>query len=214
MLKAWFRPRYGFDAPAVVRGLGLGSILLFLCQSLAKIDATSVWLAPFLPTMWLTSIATGGMTLWMIASSLWLKALTANKLLRTRQWRGNERVLDVGCGSGLLSVMTAERVPRGSIIAIDLWHAADLSDNNPDTICANARAKKVDDRIEVKTGDARALPFKDAYFDVVASMTVIHNIPHRIERETAIKEMWRVLEPGGQILLFDITYTRSYTKIH
>jgi arsenite methyltransferase len=204
------RPSYGIDAPTVVRNLAAASILLLALGVFAAIHPG--WLIPFAPSMLVGGVATGAMALWMLASSLWLKQRTLAKLLAAHHWRGDEALLDVGCGRGLLSITAASMLPRGRVVAIDLWRAEDLSNNSPETITANIRAAHLSDRITVETGDARALPFPAASFDVVGSMTVIHNIANRQGREAAISEMWRVLKPGGDLLIYDIRHTRSYAR--
>ena len=146
----------------------------------------------------------------MIASSKWLKQRVARALLDSRNWRGDESVLDVGCGRGLVAIAAARRVPRGKVTGIDIWQEVDLDGNSPEAIRANAEAAGVAARLAVDTGDARALPYPDASFDVVASMTAIHNIPDAGGRRAAIAEAWRVTRPGGQILIFDIRHARKY----
>jgi Methyltransferase domain len=54
------------------------------------------------------------------------------------------------------------------------------------------------------------LPFADATFDVVVSMTVFHNVKPASERKKAVEEALRVLRPGGTLLIFDILYTPAY----
>ena len=203
-------PSYGIDAPGVVRNLSGASLVLIVCGGFAALAHGSA--ASFAPALLWTGLAPGAMALWMIASSLWFKQRTVAKLLAAHAWRGDEAVLDVGCGRGLLSVCAARMVPKGSVVAIDLWRSEDLSKNGPEAIRANLRAAHVADRVRVETGDARALPFPEGSFDIVGSMTVVHNIADRSGREAAIAEMWRVLKPGGQLLIFDITHTRSYAR--
>ena len=201
------RERYGIDAPTVVRNLtGIGLLLSGL--SLMSRD----WhVLEFLaPTMLFTAIAMVAMAVWMLISSLWLKQIVLARMLGARRWRGDELVLDVGCGRGLVAVGAARRVPRGKVQAIDLWQDVDLSGNTPEALMTNAQAAGVADRVSVDTGDARDLPYPDASFDVIGSMTAIHNIPDDAGRTKAVAEMWRVLKPGGQILLFDIRHARAY----
>lgn len=200
---------YGVDAPTVVRNLGLGGVAL-----LAISFAMTRW--QIIPALYPAARGAGiGMSVaacWMLISSLWLKHRVMRSLLNMRRWRGDERVLDVGCGRGLVAIGAARRVPQGTVRGIDLWQDVDLSGNTPTAFLANAEAAGVADRVEVDTGDARALPYPDASFDVVVSMTAIHNIPDAAGRTAAIAEMWRVLRPGGQILLFDIHHARTYLR--
>ena len=149
---------------------------------------------------------------WMLASSLWLKKRVMRSLLNQRRWTGSETVLDVGCGRGLVAVAVAKRVPHGQVYGIDLWQTEDLSGNSPSAIRANAALASVADRLAIDTGDARDLPYPNATFDVVTSMTAIHNIPDVAGRRKAISEAWRVLRPGGQLLLFDIRHARLYLQ--
>lgn len=203
---------YGVDAPGVVRGLGLAGILLTPIGIFAHTSAAPPFLHALRASFTGAGVSTGAMALWMLASSLWLKKRVVRMLLDRHGWRGDEAVLDVGCGRGLLTVAAARRVPGGSVTAIDKWQAKDLSGNAPDALLANAAAAGVADRVTVETGDACALPFPDADFDVVGSMTVIHNIPTAAGRAQAIAEIWRVTRPGGRILIYDIHHTGAYAK--
>jgi SAM-dependent methyltransferase len=207
---------YGIDAPTVVRNLaGAGLLLLIASAGTAALLRLHI-VAPSPLTRILsmnglvTAIICLVMACWMIASSKWLKRKVARALLDSRDWRGDEAVLDIGCGRGLVAVAAARRVPRGKVTGVDIWQEVDLGGNSPEAISANAGAAGVADRLAVDTGDARALPYPDASFDVVASMTAIHNIPGADGRRAAIAEAWRVTRPGGQILIFDIRHARSY----
>jgi ubiquinone/menaquinone biosynthesis C-methylase UbiE len=68
----------------------------------------------------------------------------------------------------------------------------------------------VADKVEVHTGDARKLPFPDASFDVVLSSMALHNIYNAGERQTALREIARVLAPGGRVLIVDVRHTSKY----
>ncbi|MGI4827168.1 MAG: class I SAM-dependent methyltransferase [Janthinobacterium lividum] len=141
-----------------------------------------------------------------------MKKKVMRSLLNQRHWLNDETVLDVGCGRGLVAIEAARRVPFGRVHGVDIWHAADLSGNNPDAIRANAAIAGVSDRLTVDTGDARNLPYTDASFDVVSSMTAIHNIGNVEGRRKAISEVWRVPRPGGQVLIFDIRHAKAYLQ--
>ncbi|HEX4509028.1 MAG TPA: class I SAM-dependent methyltransferase [Burkholderiaceae bacterium] len=201
------REFYGIDAPTIVRNLGAGGIALV---GVALVARNYAWGAAWADNLVLPGGCMAAMAAWMLASSLWLKQRVMRSLLAQRDWRGDERVLDIGCGRGLVSVEAARRVSTGRVVGIDLWQASDLSGNGVAAILGNARAAGVEARLQIDTGDARALPYPDASFDVVTSMTVIHNIPDAAGRRAAIAEAWRVLAPGGQMLVFDIRHASTY----
>jgi arsenite methyltransferase len=210
------RENYGIDAPTVVRNLaGIGiALLIFSASTAALLRLRIVDPSPLSLILrnngLVTAIICLIMAFWMIASSKWLKQRVARALLDSRDWRGDESVLDIGCGRGLVAIAAARRVPRGKVTGVDIWQEVDLGGNSPEAIRANAEAADVIDRLNVDTGDARSLPYPDASFDVVASMTAIHNIPGAEGRRAAIAEAWRVTRPGGQVLIFDIRHARTY----
>lgn len=207
--------KYGQDAPTVVRNLAIigGAILIGTWTTGANglwFRKLPEWVLALRPTLIATGWALAAMAAWMVISSRWLKPLVLKSLLDEHSWRGDEAVLDIGCGRGLVAIGAARRVPNGHVTGIDLWQEVDLAGNSPEAIRANAVAAGVANRLTVDTGDARALPYPDASFDIVASMTAIHNIPDAAGRSEAIAEAWRVTRPGGQILIYDIRHARAY----
>ena len=120
--------------------------------------------------------------------------------------RGDEKVLDVGCGSGLLLTGAALRLTNGKATGIDIW-APHSGGGNFALLMKNAEVEGVADKIEFKQADVRKLPFGDATFDVIVSSGALHHIsPDRTEHEQAINEMLRVLKPGGRLALMDIAH--------
>jgi ubiquinone/menaquinone biosynthesis C-methylase UbiE len=107
----------------------------------------------------------------------------------------------------------AARLKSGKATGVDLWQGEDLSGNSPQATLANARAAGVADRVEVRTGDARELPFPDGSFDVIVSTAVLHNIYDAAGRERAVGEIARVLKPGGRVVLADLRHTRQYADV-
>lgn len=212
------REDYGIDAPTVVRNLlVIGALLLTVSlatNALLKVSFVSrSVLTDILRINGLsTAIACFAAAGWMLISSKYLKHRVARRLLDSRVWRGDESVLDVGCGRGLIAINAARRVPRGRVTGVDIWQERDLGGNSPAAIAANAAAANVADRVAIDTGDARKLPYASDSFDVIASMTAIHNIPDAAGRAAAIAECWRVVKPGGQIVIFDIRHARKYAK--
>ena len=123
---------------------------------------------------------------------------------------GQENLLDVGCGRGLLLIGAARRLPNGRAVGVDLWSQVDLSGNSASATLANAAAEGVPERVEVHEGDMRKLPFADASFDTVVASLSIHNIYNGEGRRKAIQEIVRVLKPGGKVALMDIRQVREY----
>ncbi len=127
-----------------------------------------------------------------------------NRILNAIPWRGDEMVLDVGCGSGMLLNGCAKRLTTGKAVGIDIW-ASDSGGGTVDLLWENARSEGVADRIEVKKADARQMPFEDEAFDVVVSSWALHHMGAAAEQEQATREMLRVLKPGGTIALVDVS---------
>ena len=124
--------------------------------------------------------------------------------------RGDERILDLGCGRGAVLLMAAQHLTTGRAVGVDLWRKVDQSGNSAQATQRNAVAEGVADRVELHTADMRALPFEDNSFDVVLSSLAIHNIGGRAGREKAIREAVRVLRPGGRLMIADVRATRQH----
>ena len=136
-----------------------------------------------------------------------------DRMLAMVHWTGAEQVLDVGTGRGLMLIGAAKKLTSGKAVGIDIWSAKDLSGNTPAATVENAEIEGVRDRVEVQSGDASAMTFPDATFDVVLSNLCIHNIPTRAGRDRACREIVRVLKPGGKALICDFIRTAQYTKV-
>lgn len=96
-----------------------------------------------------------------------------------------DRILDVGCGTGILAREAATRVgPTGSVAGLDRDEGM------------LAVARRIAPAIEWRQGDALELPFEDESFDVVVSQFALMYFPDRLK---ALKEMKRVLGPGGRL---------------
>jgi arsenite methyltransferase len=209
------RPDYGIDSPQVVRWLALGGMLGIIAGIMLFL-----WLRPVHPALAdlvLNWGLWGGLScLVTVAGMLWSskvgKGRAVERMLAAIPWRGDELVLDVGCGRGLVVIAAAKRLTTGKAIGVDIWRTSDQSGNRPEAAWANARAKGVAERIDIRDGDARQLPFEDDTFDVVLSSLVLHNIPGRAGREQALREMVRVLRPGGYLAVLDMVHSSEYTR--
>jgi ubiquinone/menaquinone biosynthesis C-methylase UbiE len=95
----------------------------------------------------------------------------------------------------------------GTVIGVDVWQRGAVSGNRAEAVLENAKIEGVNDRVEVKEGDARKLPFSAGTFDVVVSNFVVHEMKSRAEREQMMREVARVLKPAGRVALVDFIFT-------
>lgn len=210
------RANYGIDAPGAVRGLALGG-------TAALLAGPASWLLNFLTgigpgrELLFAFLPMAGFFFGFAALMIWASKVgkfgVRDRLLDAIALKGDEQVLDVGCGRGLALIGAAKRLTTGKATGIDLWSAKDLSGNTPATARANAVSEGVSDRIAIDTGDMCALPYADGTFDVVLSMTAIHNVPTTVARDLALKEILRVLKPGGRLAIFDIFHPFRYATV-
>jgi SAM-dependent methyltransferase len=208
-------PDYGIDAPRAVSVLFLLSAaalgLAALLYGLGWFTILAVQLAAI-------SLVIGALDLLVVAlAMLWYsrrgKMRQRDRLLDEIAWRGDEHVLDIGCGRGLLLIGAARRLTTGKAVGVDIWSNVDLSSNRPDATLENARRAGVAERVEVKDADAQKLPFADDSFDVVISSLVLHNIPSRQGRQQAVREIARVLKSNGRVAILDLRHTRDYVRV-
>ncbi|CAM5472254.1 class I SAM-dependent methyltransferase [Rhodanobacter lindaniclasticus] len=195
------RGHYGIDAPYVPALMALG---LLGCLAVMVFTPLKGW--------WFTASLVAVLLALYLHTTLRGKFVVWRDLLGARSWRGDEQVLDLGCGRGAVLLMAAACVPRGRATGIDIWSSKDQSGNGIEVTRRNAEAEGVANRITLKTADMRELPFADASFDVVVSSVAIHNISDAAGRERAIDEAWRVLRPGGQLLVADISKSAQYQR--
>lgn len=204
------RPSYGIDAPGLVRGfVAIGMIALVVTIVSVRIGWTLPAVATSLVALYGLSMAT-----LMVVWSRFLKSRERDAVLAALTWRGDEQVLDVGCGRGLMLIGAAARlVPgKGRATGIDIWRASDQWQNTVEAVSANVASAGVQDRVAVETADMRALPFADARFDLVLSHWAVHNLDAAADRDLALGEMARVLRPGGTVVLADIAYRDLYSN--
>ena len=203
--------KYGIDAPGVIRNLalagvicGIGPIFFPLIRiGPVTIDTTGLeWTGAF------CSLA----AILMLVYSLYGKFKHSEKMLNMITWTGNEQVLDIGTGKGLLMIGAAKRLSTGKATGIDIWNAEDLTGNNVENALNNAAAEGVKDKIEIKNENAMSMSFGDDTFDVILSNMCIHNIYNKQGRKTACKEIGRVLKKGGTAIIADWRHVREYRK--
>jgi len=199
------RARYGVDGPAplavlilATAGLGAGAATALAARRrVGRLLLVGAMLEGFRAGTYLYATLRGKFVVW---------AREVDALNLT----GTEQVLDLGCGRGAVLLTVARRLTTGKAVGLDSWRAKDQSGNTEAAARHNADVENLTDRIDLVTGDMRALPFEDASFDVVVSSLAVHNIPSADDRGTAVNEALRVLRPGGRLLLADAMHADAY----
>ena len=119
------------------------------------------------------------------------------------------RMLDIGTGPGHIPLLVAERLPDARVVGVDL----------AEHMLAHAErhraASPCGDRVEFRRADAKGLDFEDDSVDAVFSNTILHHIPDPVP---FLAEAWRVLRPGGALLIRDLfrppTPERALELVH
>jgi arsenite methyltransferase len=200
---------YGFDAPYVPIILGLMSVILL------TIGVLSTWVFN-ISTLGVICLVYGVFLLLSAASYVYTTRLGKfqvwAEILTQLGLRGDEHIIDVGCGRGAVLLMAASLLPTGKAVGVDLWKSSDQSGNAISVTQRNAELEGVPERIELRTADMQKLPFPDTSFDVVLSSLAIHNIQDPAGRKQAISEAVRVLKPGGKLAIADFRQTQQYAE--
>jgi ubiquinone/menaquinone biosynthesis C-methylase UbiE len=202
-------PDYGVDSPrtsviillAVIAGIVAGGLLHFSMGSTARVISNILF-----------SLTAVGI---FIIFLIWMymhreKFRHRDRMLDMFTWHGDEQVLDVGTGRGLLLIGAAKRLTTGNGVGVDIWSQKSLSNNIARAVITNAKLEEVKDRITVLDADAQNLPLANSSFDYVLSNLCLHNIKTAEGRTKACQEIVRVLKSGGTILISDCKHTRQY----
>jgi arsenite methyltransferase len=209
------RADYGLDAPGLqitTRYVGVIAVVAGRMMNDYGVLNSVAWATRIGPAVMWTGAGLFLLSAAMYVSSKWGKLMLRDAILRSVEWRGDEQVLDVGCGHGLMLIGAAKRLTSGRAVGVDVWSQRDQKDNCAAATLENAKIEGVDGRVELRDSDARKLPFPENSFDVVLSSFAIHNISGSEERETAIRELARVVKPDGYLAIADIGHTRQYEK--
>ena len=209
------KPDYGIDAPNVLRNLLVIGVVCLLIGTLGPrhIHLGQVDFLPRPMFFW-----TG--TLLVLEGLLFLlyvkfgKFHHRDRMLSLHPWRGDEEVLDVGCGRGLLLAGAAKRLAAlkgaGKVTGIDIWSNVDMGGNSEAATRHNLELEGVSDRCTLLGIPAQEMMFPDGFFDVIVSNLCLHNIYDRKLRRQAVQQIIRVLKPGGVAILSDYKRTAEY----
>ncbi len=135
-----------------------------------------------------------------------------DNVLKYLNWDGNGVLLDIGCGSGALTIKAAKKYPKSQAIGMDYWGTPwDYAKSQCET---NARLEGVANRVSFQRGDAAKLEFPDAHFDAAVSNFVFHEVRSQPDKLALIREALRVLKPGAPFAFEDIFFSpRSYPDL-
>ena len=139
---------------------------------------------------------------WLCRSARWRKTIQ-----RRVPWvlDGSELgpdVLELGPGPGLTTDMLHNFVPRLTAIELDAALAESL------------RSRLRGGNVEVVAGDATAMPFPDARFSGAVSFTMLHHVPSAGLQDQLLREVWRVIKPGGAFVGSDSLQSMFMRLIH
>ena len=108
-----------------------------------------------------------------------------------------QEILDIACGTGDFSIAIARAMAPGSRVT-----GLDLSEGMLAVMRSKLAAGGLDDRVTCVQGDSEAMPYADASFDCVTIAFGIRNFEHR---EVALREILRVLKPGGKLVILELS---------
>jgi arsenite methyltransferase len=212
-MKQEMKLNYGIDAPKVITNLFIitpllfGSSILFLHFSIADI----------IKTIGLIGLWGGGAVCFlegilMIVYARNGKFRHRDRILNLVDWRGDETVLDVGTGLGLLMNGAAKRLTTGKCIGIEIWNKKDLSSNSYQQAILNSKSEGVADKIEIRYQNILDTSFQDKSFDIILSNLCLHNIYSSNKRKLACRELYRILKQNGLVIISDFRFTDQYRK--
>lgn len=205
---------YGLDRPRQARGtlsagMGLGALALVLAFVLGDLGGPNGLLVLVLL---IAFVATFVISAGLFRTSRTTKVRAADRMLDGLDLRGDERALDLGCGSGLLCAGLAVRLPEGSVVGVDSWVENDLQPTG------RALAKKTLQlagvkKVSILTGSVRELPLADASMDLAVSRDVLASLPGKDARREVIEELARVVVPDGRVALLEPFRSRELASL-
>jgi arsenite methyltransferase len=206
------KPKYGIDAPGVIRNLFAAGAICFGIGLLApaQFDLGPLTISGH-SLLWAAGFMLGEASL-MLWYALRGKYGHRDRMLALHDWRGDEQVLDIGTGGGLLLIAAAHRLDSGHAVGSDIWNKHDLSGNTAERTQRNLSLEGLTDRCTLVSESAQQMSFAAGTFDVILSNLCLHNIPDASSRKSACAEIARVLRPGGVAIISDYKCTSEYAR--
>lgn len=116
--------------------------------------------------------------------------------------------LDIGCGSGALTIACAKRNPKATMVGCDIWRGSYKTEFSKELCENNAKLEGIEN-VRFEEGNAVNLPFEDESFDAVTSNYVYHNITGK-NKQKLLLETFRVLKKGGVFVIHDLMSKSRY----
>lgn len=123
------------------------------------------------------------------------KLIRRNFVKILKKYAIKKSITDIGCGPGYLLQVIAKELPESTLVGVD------ISEEMVERAKANFMSMGYAERIEFKHGSADHLPFGDGTQDFIISTLSLH---HWDEPQAVFKEIYRVLKPDGQMLIYDL----------
>jgi len=204
---------YGLDRPRQARGLaGLGMaggvLTLVAAVALGGVTGPGGLLVGALLLLCLGSLLASAL---MFRTSSSRKVPAVDRMLDGLELRGDERALDLGCGTGLLCAGLAVRLPRGEVLGVDAWVEGHLQPTGKPLARSTLHAAGVKG-VHLRTGSIRELPVEGDRIDVVVSRDALALLPSAAARDEAVAEIARVLAPGGRVALLEPFVARDLAR--
>ena len=199
-------PNYGLDSPHTVRSMfwrgawTLAFALALFFMNRAEYPGPAAHLLIAVGVIGAAFLAAG---FYMIWSSRVAKLQVRDQILDSLQFRGDERVLDVGSGTGMMLIGAAKRLKSGRATGVDFSGAVE-------TAKQNAKLEGIAEKIRIDSGTPAKLVYPDGHYDAVVSLLALHQIGDEDERAQLVREMFRVLKPGGRLVIFDTRGVNQY----
>lgn len=189
-------------APAWTHGPWIGALILAAASVAIQVAKPGYWPVAMLLTLLVAGFFVGGLVT-RTTGRYEHAVLPMVDLLS-----GEENVvLDAGCGAGRTTVALGRALKKCRIVALDRFDSDYIEDGGGLLLKQNLRRAGLGERVRIEQGDLTALPFPDQTFDAAASAHAIDHLGP--QREQGLREILRVLKPGGRFLL--IVWVPSWT---
>ncbi len=141
-----------------------------------------------------------------VGRSIWAE------LLQSLGLRGDEHIIDLGCGRGAVLMLAAKVLPHGQAVGVDVWKSSDQSGNDVEATRRNAELEEVAERVQLETADNARVAFRRCLVRSRCDSLAIHNISSAEGRAAAIEDAVRVVRRGGRLAIADIKFAREYVR--